>query len=248
MPRRPRFIIPEVPLHVIQRGNNRAPTFESTTELTRFRELLVDAARKFECEIHAYVLMTNHFHLLLTPASSRSVAAMMQAIGRRYVPWVNARRNRTGTLWEGRFKSSIIDSERYLMTCARYIELNPVRAGMVSTPRLYRWSSYRHNAHGEEDDAITPHQAYGALGSTWSERRTAYRGLFRDPLSEEVLNEIRHGIRTGGIVGGDAFRTSVERRLSPPVTRLKHGGDRRSPSFRIAHIDAAAVCSRSLTP
>ena len=248
MPRRPRYIIPEVPLHVIQRGNNRAPTFESTTELTRFRQLLVDAARKFGCEIHAYVLMTNHFHLLLTPATSRSVASMMQAIGRRYVPWVNARRNRTGTLWEGRFKSSIIDSERYLMTCARYIELNPVRAGMVSTPRLYRWSSYRHNAHGEDDDAITPHDTFSALGSTPSERHTAYRALFRSPANEALLEDIRRGIRTGGVVGGDTFRTSVEHRLARPMTRLKHGGDRRSPLFRATHLDAAAARSRSLTP
>ena len=232
MPRPPRLILPTVPVHVIQRGHNRATTFESPAEFKRYRTVLFEESARRGCAIHAYVLMTNHVHLLLTPESVHGVSSMMQAIGRRYVRWVNERRHRTGTLWEGRFKSSVIDSDRYLMTCSRYIELNPVRAGMVSAPGQYQWSSYRHNAHGAPDDGLTPHALYNSLGADAAERQMGYRGLFRHAPKPALIDDIRRGIKSGGVVGRDVFRARVQATVARPITRMKHGGDRRSPGFQ----------------
>ena len=250
MPRPPRLIIPGVPVHVIQRGNNRAATFSSATEFQRFRRVLIEESRQFECSIHAYVFMTNHVHLLVTPPSARAVASLMQAVGRRYVRWLNDRRNRSGTLWEGRFKSSLIDSERYLLTCSRYIELNPVRAGMVPSPSRYKWSSHHHNARGENDELVTPHAVYRDLGSSAAKQQAAYRGLFRSAIPSTALDEIRRGNANGGVVGGDAFREWVEALIDRPTVRMTHGGDRRSLAFRCdAQLPSRrSVASTTLTP
>lgn len=177
MARHPRFDLPGVPQHLVQRGVDRQPCFAGTDDYLRYRQELGEAALKHDCALHAYVLMTNHVHLLVTPAERGAVSRMMQAIGRRYVACFNARYRRTGTLWEGRFKSALVDSERYVLACYRYIELNPVRAGMVSTPRGYRWSSYRDNALGLSDALIQPHAAYRQLGADAHARRAAYRQL-----------------------------------------------------------------------
>lgn len=179
MARRPRFAIAGVPLHVIQRGNNRNACFFDASDYRFYLECLAEAAEKYGCHIHAYVLMTNHVHILVTPNEDYAVSQMMQSVGRRYVGYVNRSYRRTGTLWEGRFKAALVDSERYLLVCSRYIELNPVRAKMVEGPGDYCWSSYRCNAHGVQDACITPHRLYEALGHDGETRQAAYRELFR---------------------------------------------------------------------
>ena len=159
MPRLPRFFVPCTPLHVIQRGNDRAPIFGGVADLAFFRGCLAHAARRHAVAIHAYVLMTNHVHLLVTPTFAMSVPKMMQSIGRIYVQYFNSVYRRTGTLWEGRYKAAIVDDERYLLTCMRYIELNPVRAHMAASPGDFGWSSFRANACGAPDDLVVPHTA-----------------------------------------------------------------------------------------
>src|SRR5210317_2260739 len=163
MPRRPRFNLPGIPQHIVQHGNNRAPCFFDEKDRWQYLEDLAESAEKYLCEIHAYVLMTNHVHLLVTPKGKFAVSQMMQALGRRYVYYVNHRYGRSGTLWEGRYRSSLVDSEAYLLACMRYIELNPVRAGMVTHPAEYQWSSYRINAQDEASELICPHTLYLAI-------------------------------------------------------------------------------------
>ncbi len=148
MPRKARFNLLGVPQHVIQRGNNREPCFFSEADYIRYLEDLQTAADKHECHIHAYILMTNHVHILVTPFKDMGISLMMQSLGRCYVKYINHAYQRTGTLWEGRYKASLVDSERYLLTCMQYIESNPVRASMVEHPGDYRWSSYSYNAYG----------------------------------------------------------------------------------------------------
>lgn len=156
MPRRPRIYLDGVPLHIVQRGHNRQPCFFPDADYVAYLEWLGDAARHTGCQLHAYALMTNHVHLLLTPGDAQAVPRLMVALGRRYVPYVNAAYQRSGTLWEGRYKSSLIQSESYLLACMRYIELNPVRAGICPDPAHYRWSSYRANALGETTSLRSP--------------------------------------------------------------------------------------------
>ena len=153
-------------MHIVHRGHSRGPTFRGDDDCRHYLETLRKASRDSGCAVHAYVLMTNHVHLLLTPEDASGPARVMQAIGRQYVRYVNRRYGRSGTLWEGRFRSSVVGSERYLFACSRYIELNPVRAAMVSHPDQYRWSSYHRNAYGEADELITPHVSYRAIGAS----------------------------------------------------------------------------------
>lgn len=219
-------------MHVIQRGNNRTRIFRVPDDFARFRELLLEASRRFGCAIHAYVFMTNHAHLLITPDDDRGPSRMMQAIGQRYVRGMNARHRRTGTLWEGRFRSSLIDYERYLLACSRYIELNPVRARMVDAPDRYAWSSYRCNAYGAIDELVTPHAVYQGLDSSPAARQAAYRALFQVPLKSRVVERIRDAANRGSVLGGDHFRERIEATVGRSVVRLPHGGDRRSTSFQ----------------
>lgn len=179
MPRPIRYDVVGVPQHVIQRGVNRQRTFFSRRDCHRYLGWLARAARDCACDVHAYVLMTNHVHLLVTPHLPMAIAELMQSLGRRYVPYVNHVRGRTGTLWEGRYKASLVATGSYLWACYRYIELNPVRAGLVRHPADFRGSSYRANALGEPDALVTPHAAYFALGRDAEERRAAYRASFR---------------------------------------------------------------------
>jgi putative transposase len=164
MARQPRLDLPGIAQHVVQRGNDRHVCFAADTDYLRYLQELREASSKHDCAIHAYVLMTNHVHLLATPAATGGISRMMQAVGRRYVGSFNARDHRTGTLWEGRFKAALVDTDRYLLTCYRYIELNPVRAHMTDNPADYPWSSYHHNALGQFSPLITPHAQYTILG------------------------------------------------------------------------------------
>ena len=201
---------PGVALHVIQRGNDRTALFVDGEDFTRFRSLMALAAARYGVVVHAYVLMTNHVHLLVTPRQQGATSRMMQAIGRRYVGSFNARYQRTGTLREGRFKSALVDSERYALACYRYIELNPVRAGMAATARDYRWSSHGHNACGVHDPRINPHPAYSALGTTELERQQAYQRLFDDGLADSDANALRQATNQQKTWGSERFRLQIE--------------------------------------
>jgi REP-associated tyrosine transposase len=234
MPRPPRLVLPGVPLHVIQRGNNRTQTFLSPEDLIQYRRMLGDASRRYRCHLHAYVFMPNHVHLLVTTEDGLGTARMMQAIGRRYVRYVNTRHRRTGTLWEGRYRSSLVDSERYFLTCSRYIELNPVRGNLARDPGDYRWSSYLCNAFGEPDPLITPHSTYENLDVLPSDRQAAYRALFDRVIPNETIDAIRRAVNTGGLLGDGSFKSRIEARVARSLARPPRGGDRRSSAFQVA--------------
>jgi len=210
MARLPRCDLAGIAQHVIQRGNDRQACFATDNDYLQYRRELAEAARRFGCAVHAYVLMTNHVHILVTPAEAGAVSHMMQAIGRRYVACFNARYRRTGTLWEGRFKASLVDSERYVLTCYRYIELNPVRAGMVPEPAAYRWSSHACNGHGASDAGLVPHPSYVALGNADTDRREAYRALFARELGATDLENIRAHTQQQRALGSARFRAQME--------------------------------------
>lgn len=178
MARMPRVVVPGYPLHVTQRGHNREPIFFTPRDRAAFLVDLSEAAAQHGCAVHAYVLMTNHVHLLLTPAEADGPSRLMQALGARYVGYVNRTYGRTGALWDGRFRSTVPDSDRHFLACSRYIELNPVRAGLVSDPADYPWSSFRANALGETDAVLSPHTLYLGLGAAATARQQAYRSLF----------------------------------------------------------------------
>lgn len=221
MPRQPRLRVAGIPFHVIQRGHNRAPCFLSERDRTYYLEELRRLASSHAVAIHAYVLMTNHVHLLMTAADSDGIPRFMKRLGERYVRHFNRRLQRIGTLWAGRYRSCLVDTEGYLLVCHRYIELNPVRAGMVGHPADYRWSSYRANALGEADPVLSPHPVMESLGRDPAERRAAYEELFRDPLSAQVLDEIRLSTNGGFALGSDGFQKDVALRSGRRVVRLR---------------------------
>ena len=226
MARKPRFNLPGIPQHIIQRGNNREPCFFTEQDYLFYLDHLRKAAEKMACVIHAYVLMTNHVHLLATPLREHAVSEMMQSLGRRYVRYINYVYRRTGTLWEGRYKANLVDSECYVLTCYRYIELNPVRAGMTESAGEYRWSSYRTTALGESDDLITPHEEYLRLGGDAASRRHAYRELFRYHMDDKALHDIRQALNQEQIFGGERFKDQVDLMVSRRVRPGKSGRPR----------------------
>ena len=223
MPRKPRFFLPGVPAHVVQRGNNRQAVFYDEADYRAYLEWLAEGAKRHGCAIHAYVLMTNHVHLLATPLEGVSLSRLLQYVGRRYVPYINHSYGRSGTLWEGRFKASIVNASEYLLACYRYIELNPVRAGMVVAPEQYAWSSYRANAEGVADTVVSPHEMYLGLGADEESRRTGYRALFDGYFESGNLEEIRACLQTGTPLGNDRFREEVEAMLQVKVGQSKRG-------------------------
>lgn len=227
MARQPRLDLPGVAQHIVQRGNDRQACFADDADYLHYRQELGEAAMKYGCDIHAYVLMTNHVHLLMTPHEAGAGSGMMQAIGRRYVGSFNARYRRTGTLWEGRFKSALVDSERYVLTCYRYIELNPVRAAMVETPSAYRWSSHARNASGAHEPRITPHPVYRALGLTAPDRELAYRGLFVEAVSNADITDLRIHTQQQKAWGSERFRQQIEA-LTERAARIRPRGRPRS--------------------
>lgn len=234
MPRKPRFDLPGVPQHVIQRGNNREPCFYAEGDYSRYQEDLLKAAGKFSCAIHAYVLMTNHVHLLVSSTAAYGISQMMQSLGRRYVRYINREYRRTGTLWEGRFKAALIDTEAYLLTCMRYIELNPVRAAMVEHPGEYWWSSYAANAHGSSDRLVTPHPLYLALGRSPASRQEAYRELFRHSIDNDQLHAIREALNHDLVLGRSRFKDNIEA-MTDRRTRLGASGRPRIEEARASY-------------
>ncbi|MDE0156035.1 MAG: transposase [Gammaproteobacteria bacterium] len=201
MARLPRLYLPDVPQHIIQRGINRQACFISDKDFAAYAYWLDQSARRYQVAVHAWVFMTNHVHLLVTPQSEQGVSRMMQATGRHYVRYFNHTYGRTGTLWEGRFKSCLVDVEDYLLACQRYIELNPVRAGMVAVPEDYSWSSYKANGFGKQMKLWTPHRVYLDLGATMRERAAVYRGLFAGHIDEGLVRQIRKATNRGMVLG-----------------------------------------------
>jgi putative transposase len=227
MARLGRYFLPDQPLHVIQRGNNRAPVFFAEDDYRRYLDWLGEAAVRYGVAIHAYVLMTNHVHLLATPRAAGALSSMMQSLGRRYVRYVNGTYRRTGTLWEGRYRAAPIQAEAHLIAAMRYIELNPVRARMVRKPGNYPWSSYGAHAEGATDPLLTEHALYRALGATLKGRAKAYAALFKDALPPDFVDALRAATNGGWALGSDRWRAKVERiarrRAAPlPAGRPRH--------------------------
>ncbi|QNA95104.1 transposase [Stenotrophomonas maltophilia] len=213
MPRPRRVDAPGYPQHVVQRGNNRQPVFFTDGDHVAYLRLLCHHAHQQHCRVHAYVLMGNHVHLLATPDVCGGLSRMMQAVSRTYVRRVNDRQGRTGTLWEGRFHSTVVDSDRYLLACQRYIELNPVRAGKVAHPGDYRWSSYRANARGRPNALLEPHSALELMGSDADERRRRYVEFIEAGIPAGDLLAIRRALQSqrrlsGMLVGSDPCRVA----------------------------------------
>jgi putative transposase len=219
MARLPRLFLPGQPIHAIQRGYGGESIFGAEEDGRYYLECLGKAAGEQGLAIHAYVLMSNHVHLLVTPKSQDSLSRTLQSVGRRYVQYFNYAYDRSGTLFDARYKSTLIQSSRYLLTCMRYIELNPVRAGMVKRPDDYPWSSYRTNAEGDENALLTPHALYRKLGATPEARQDAYRQLFRAQIPKEELEAIRNATNKAWVLGDGRFCKKVEalsqRRASP---------------------------------
>jgi putative transposase len=209
MARLPRFSAPGQPQHVIHRGNNRSQLFARTDDFIVFKNYIHSALLRTGCQIHAYVLMTNHVHLLMSQPKAGAIGRMMQSVGGRYARYFNDRFGRTGTLWEGRYRATVINSDDYLFTCCRYIEENPVRAGMVPDPAAYRWSSFAANALGAEDALVTPHERYVALGASSRAQRLAYRALFRDSLEPSAVASIRDATNHAWALGNEQFQRNL---------------------------------------
>lgn len=220
MPRQPRLCLPGIPLHIVQRGVNRAACFRSDDDRSYYLELLFEQASGHGVAIHAWCLMANHVHLLVTPSTRNSPSLFMKRIGERYVPYINRSWRRTGTLWEGRFRSCLVASDSYVLACQRYIELNPVRAHMVAHPADYRWSSYRHNAGLDVVDGVTLHNAVRMLGNDHAARITNYRALFDDALATSTVDSIRKATNQGLLLGNAGSRQQIEQTLG---RRLEHG-------------------------
>jgi putative transposase len=224
MPRRARIMLADVPVHVIQRGNNRGACFVNDEDRNFYLFHLARGLGRFGCRLHAYCLMTNHVHLLLTPDSAESCAALMKHMGQLHSQYFNKRYGRTGSLWEGRFRSCLVQSEAYVLACYRYIELNPVRASMAIHPGGYPWSSYRNNALGEAATRVlTPHSEYLRLGDGTEERQKVYAGLFGSTADNERLEEIRAATNGGYALGDELFRKTMSRALGRRVDKGKPG-------------------------
>ena len=211
MPRKPRYYLPGMPAHVMQRGHNRGPVFFSDQDYLEYLRCLKHAANDYDCKIHSYVLMTNHVHLLVTPERKESIGQMFQGLGRHYVRYVNDTYQRHGGLWEGRHKGNIIQSQNYLLSCMRYIEMNPVRAGMVDHPAKYRWSSYAANALGMNNSILHQHDEYIGLGASKDHRQKVYLELFDYDLDSGALELLRQSLQSGTPLGNDQFKAQIER-------------------------------------
>lgn len=232
MPRRARLSIPGVPWHIIQRGNNRSACFFADEDYRLYLDHLNEQADKHGCEIHAYVLMTNHVHILLTPQAENSASLLMKHLGQRYVQYVNRTYRRSGTLWEGRFRSCLTQSEDYVLACYRYIELNPVRADMVKHPRDYPWSSYRFNAEGKANEILTPNYQYTRLAIEELDRRKAYRGLFKAHIDVDIDDQIRTATNGNFVLGNKRFQEQISNSLGRRVTKGKAGRPKKEQESR----------------
>jgi len=226
MPRKPRFIIPGVPLHIVQRGHNRTPVFFEDEDYLAYLSWLEQASIKYACHIHAYVLMTNHIHILATPEDREGITRIMQYVGRYYVPYINRKYDRSGSLWEGRYKACMVQEETYFLRCMRYIESNPVRAGIVLEPEEYRWSSHHANGYAieKESNLLRAHIIYQELGADLPSRQRAYLALFHSiELSGEIMQQINACWQTGVPLGDSRFKLEIESLLGQKVGHSRRG-------------------------
>jgi putative transposase len=223
MARQPRLVLPHEPHHVLQRGNDNQPIFRDDDDHRRFLEFLRESAKFYRVAIHAYVLMPNHVHLLATPADEDGLAAMMQKVGRLYVPWFNNKHGRSGTLFQGRFRTSVIDADAYFLACVRYIELNPQRSQLAFDPLEYPWSSYAHHAGVRPDPLITDHAKYWELGNTPFQREAAYIELAQQGMSAQELDAINAAVLKGAPLGSHAFMLELERKTKRQILPAKRG-------------------------
>lgn len=223
MARLPRLTVTDYPHHVILRGNNRQSIFSAVADYQRMLDLLLESSRSYGVEIHAYVLMTNHLHLLLTPRRDQGVPKMMQGVGRSYVRYFNSMHQRSGTLWEGRYRSTLIQSERYLMTCMAYIDLNPVRAGMVEEADNYPWSSHTHYTGRRADRLITPPALYWELGNTPFAREMAYAEMVKAGVSSGQQQALTDAALSGWVLGDAGFIEGLSTQTTRRLTQGKRG-------------------------
>ena len=234
-------MVPNIPVHVIQRGNNRHACFYQAKDYAVYLKKLKESAKRFAVKVHCFVLMTNHVHLLLTASDYTGISNVMQSLGSYYVRYINTTYERTGTLWEGRFKSSLADSEEYLLNLYRYIEMNPVRAGMVRHPRDYPWSSYHTNGGDKQISLITPHPLFLSLGDNERQRKKYYNDLLLSPLSDNMVHQISTTTNRSRVLGSTKFIAQISQQLERYVGHMEHGGDRRSEEFlEIADINSNA--------
>lgn len=230
MPRQPRFRYPGAVLHVTHRGNNRTATFGEDRDRRRYLAALARSTRLHGVTVHAYALMTNHVHLLVSPATSEGLPRAMRALGRDYVGWHNHRHQRTGTLWEGRYKATLVDNDGYLLACMRYIEQNPVRAGLTAAPAAHRWSSCRANALGAADALVAPHAAYLALADDAARRREIYEGWCAQAPAADELGAICASTQFEWVLGSEAFRRFAEAVTGRRAERAPMGRPSRTPA------------------
>ena len=223
MTRLRRYCPAGLPAHIIQRGNNRCDCFHSDSDKATYFKYLEEASSDRKVAVHAWVMMSNHVHLLVTPEEDNSISRMMQMLGHQYVRFFNRKYSRTGTLWEGRFRSCLVQTEEYFLICQRYIELNPVRAGLVDHPVEFHWSSYKSNALGIESDLIEPHDIYLSLGKSEDRRVEAYRALFDESISPARLAELREATNKGLVFGSAAFKVRIARQSGQRTVVNKRG-------------------------
>ena len=223
MARLPRLTLPGHPHHVIQRGNNRQAIFADPADYEMLLALLEEHAGKSGVAVHAYVLMSNHFHLLATPETDQGIPQLMQAVGRRYVRYFNQRHARSGTLWEGRYRSTLIHAERYLLQCMVYMDLNPVRAGLVADAGQYRWSSHAHYVGGHHDRLVSPHPLYWALGNTPFSREAAYAELVRSGLAIGDQQALTDSALRGWALGPPDYLAELQKRTPRRLTKARAG-------------------------
>lgn len=232
MARLPRIVIPKQPLHIMHRGNNRQDIFESEDDMLRIKEDIAISLAKADCQLHAYVIMSNHLHLLITPKDKPQLASFMQSLANRYVRYFNAGRKQTGTIWEGRFKSCLVDSDSYLFALYKYIEMNPVKANMVTDVADYKWSSYQYNALGQNDKLISEHALYTELGRDILRRCERYVEIFKDGNSTKQENQISRATVRGEVYGSETFHQKISALISRSTKLSTHGGDRKSEVYR----------------
>lgn len=227
MARLARLVVPNYPHHVIQRGNDRQLVFRDEEDYAAFLKWLREAARMFKVAVHGYVLMPNHFHLLATPADDTGLARMMQWVGRYYVPYFNHKYQRSGTLWQGRYRTTVIEPEPYLLACSRYIELNPVRSELVPSPEHYPWSSCAHHVGIKADPLVTDHALYWALGNTPFDREIAYKQALGYPVDSQLIEALRAATNKGWLLGSEQFKQGIAKQTSRRLAPAKKGRPRK---------------------
>jgi putative transposase len=229
MARQPRLILPKQPHHILQRGNDRQRIFREPEDYQRFLGWLAESARFYRVAIHAYALLPTHLHLLATPETEEGLAAMMQKLGRFYVPWYNAKYDRAGSLFEGRFRTAVVDTDRHFLMCSRYIELAPVHEGEAGEPAAYAWSSYRHHAGVQHDAVVTDHALFWGLGNTPFQREAAYIDLVGQGIGPDELAQIAGAVQKGQPLGAQAFKLHLERTTQRRILPAKRGRPFKKP-------------------